>query len=419
MRRNSFVAPLLLIGIGLLFLAHNIYPNLAFTEYIGKFWPWVLIAWGALRLVEIFSWNAQGRALPRSGISGGEWVVAIFVCLLGVGMHSSSGGGFPGQIQIDGANFLGDPFDFPVNAEKAAGKSPHIVLESFRGDVKVTGVNRTADSVKVSGTKSVRSLDQKEAQRLSDGATVQITGDANEMVIRPEQVQRVSYHLEISVPTGARVELRGQSGDMTVEDVAGATLVSDRSDVRLKNVAGPAQINVKRGDVHIDAARVGGQIEVSSGDVVASDVTGPLKIGARSGDVKVSGVSGEVHVDINRGDVEVSTAALGPIHLNTRSGDLHLSLPANAQFTLDASTTNGDVASDFAEVRNEAHGRNGSLHGSIGHGPNIDLHTQRGDVAVRKATSLLSKGPPEKTDKAEKIEKAIEKSIEKVEKLDQ
>ena len=151
---------------------------------------------------------------------------------------------------------------------------------------------------------------------------------------------------------------------------------------------------------------MGGQIEVSSGDVMASDVTGPLKIAVRSGDVKVSGASGEVHVEVNRGDVEVSAnAQLGPIHVNTRSGDLHLSLPADAQFGLDASTSNGDVTSDFSAIRSETHGRNGSLHGTIGHGPNVDLHTQRGDVAVRKATSILTKGPTEKIDKVQKVEK--------------
>ena len=83
MRRGSFVAPLLLIGIGALFLARNVYPDLPLLDYLARYWPFLLILWGGLRLVEILAWAATDRPVPARGISGGEWVLAIFLCFLG------------------------------------------------------------------------------------------------------------------------------------------------------------------------------------------------------------------------------------------------------------------------------------------------------------------------------------------------
>ena len=50
MRRGSLFAPLLLIGLGALFLVRNVYPDLQILPYLAKYWPFLLILWGVLRL---------------------------------------------------------------------------------------------------------------------------------------------------------------------------------------------------------------------------------------------------------------------------------------------------------------------------------------------------------------------------------
>ena len=396
MRRNSVVAPLLLIGIGLLFLAHNVYPNLALATYVGRYWPWILIAWGGLRSVEILWWRSQGRALPSYGLSGGEWAIAVFVCLLGAGLHTADGfaANWPNRFRINGVDMLGEPYDFPVALERPCGKAPHILLDKFRGDIKLTGVDAGAagDRVKLSGTKSIRSMDPKEAQRFSENATIEVTGDANDLVLRADS-SRATYKLEINVPRGSRVEIHGEGGELNVEDLAGVVLISARGDVRAKNISGPTQITIRRGDVHLEAARVAGQIEVSSGDIEATQVTGPLRISARSGDVKVGPVSGTVDIDVQRGDVEVRAGVpLGAIDVKARTGDITLALPADAPFNMDGSTNNGAISSEFSQLKSESRGRTGNIRGSVGSGstgPSLQLHTQRGDVAIRKATAVV------------------------------
>ena len=60
MKRGSLIGPMLLILIGVLFLINNIRPELPILQVIGNYWPFVLIAWGALRLLEITYWQLSG-----------------------------------------------------------------------------------------------------------------------------------------------------------------------------------------------------------------------------------------------------------------------------------------------------------------------------------------------------------------------
>src|SRR5271163_2437859 len=91
MRRSSIVAPLLLIAIGALFLARNMYPDLPLLDYLAKYWPFLLIVWGVLRLAEVLFWAATEKALPARGVSGGEWILVFFLCMFGASLHTVRG----------------------------------------------------------------------------------------------------------------------------------------------------------------------------------------------------------------------------------------------------------------------------------------------------------------------------------------
>ena len=88
MTRSSIVGPIILILIGGLFLANNLRPDIPMLEFLGRFWPFMLIAWGAVRLIEILIWTVRGKPLPVNGISGGEWFLVIFLSLIGTGLYA-------------------------------------------------------------------------------------------------------------------------------------------------------------------------------------------------------------------------------------------------------------------------------------------------------------------------------------------
>lgn len=451
MRRASIVAPLLLIIIGLLFLARNLYPELQLIDYLAKYWPFLLIVWGVLRLAEILFWTATSRDLPPRGISGGEWILIFFLCLFGASLHTVRGFStwWPRNgIAMGGIDMFGESFDYPLAAEKQASKSPRVVIESFRGNVRITGVD--GDSVKVSGRKTIRSLDQNGADRANQNSPLEISGDANHIVIHTNQEHvsgnlRVSAEMEISVPKGATIEAHGRTGDFDLTDIGGSVeITSDNAGVRLQNIGGEAHVDLRRSDIiravnvkgavdlkgrgsdvelqnihgqvtitgaytgvvqfrnlskplrykapqtDLNIEKLPGQARMALGDFTASNLVGPVRLSTRSRDVQISDFTNSMEISMDRGDIDLRPGALplARIDVRTRSGDVELSLPPAAKFDLTASSARGDVTNDFGfPLKLDNDGRGATLRGSVSGGPTVSVHTERGHVVVRKASA--------------------------------
>jgi DUF4097 and DUF4098 domain-containing protein YvlB len=452
MRRTSVVAPLLLIGLGALFLARNLYPDLPLVDSLARYWPFILIAWGALRLLEILYWAATAKPLPPQGVSGGEWVLIVLLSLAGTSLHAvhgfSASNWWASNAPFAGVEMFGESFDYSVMADKTLSKTPHIVLDNFRGDARIVGMD--TDAIKITGHKSIRSLNQTTADRADRETPVEILGDANRAVIdlhqqRPPGPQRVSATLEITVPKGASIEVHGRRGDLDISDITGAvTIASDNAGVRLRNIGGEARLDLRRSDVvhmsdmkgaveikgrgsdielediagpvtvegaydgdialrrlakplhftgpktELSIERTPGELHLALGDVNATNIVGPVRVSSRSRDVRIHDFSGNLDVDLERGDLELTTGQLplGHIHAHSRSGDIHLALPTGAQFTLNATTKHGEITNQVdGPLKLERNGNHTTLRGAVGNGPALELDTERGQITLRKATA--------------------------------
>ena len=71
MRRRSVTGPLLLLLIGGLFLWRNLHPETPIFDLASQYWPFLLIAWGVLRLIEV----VVSPARRGPAFSGGEVVL--------------------------------------------------------------------------------------------------------------------------------------------------------------------------------------------------------------------------------------------------------------------------------------------------------------------------------------------------------
>ncbi len=253
MRRGSLFAPLLLIGLGALFLARNIYPDLRLLDYLAKFWPLLLVLWGSLRIVEILFWAGTRQPLPARGVSGGEWTLVIILCFFGATLHAVRGfsGWFPGTFELGGLDIFGESYDYPVSAEKSSTATPRVVIESFRGNARIVGSG--TGSVKVTGHKTIRSIDQEGADRADREAPVEMVGDAENIIIRTNQnrssgMRRVTEDMEIIVPKGASIEAHGRSGDFDIHEVDGSVeITAQDAGVRLENLSGPVRLDLTPG----------------------------------------------------------------------------------------------------------------------------------------------------------------------------
>ena len=150
MRRRSLAGPLVLILIGGLFLWNNLRPDIPLWELLSQYWPFFLIAWGVLQLIEIGAAAAGNRPMPR-GISGGGIVLVIFICLIGSGMFVVQRHGWhitPGRLEM-----FGEQYDYPVDQQTPAGGARRIVFQNMRGNLSITGGD--VQDIRISGRKTI------------------------------------------------------------------------------------------------------------------------------------------------------------------------------------------------------------------------------------------------------------------------
>jgi DUF4097 and DUF4098 domain-containing protein YvlB len=411
MRRASLVAPLLLIGVGLLFLARNVFPELPLLDYLAKYWPLLLVVWGGLRVIEILFWAAGGRPLPRFGISSGEWVLVVFLCFLGISLHAVRGfsNWLPGsRIELGGLEIFGESYDFPLSSERPVGETPRIVIESFRGNARIIGAD--VRTVKVTGHSTIRSLDQASADRANQQAPLELDGDPNEIHIRTMQNRvsgnnrRISADLDIVVPKGATIEAHGRSGDFDISNIMGSIEVnSDNASVRVEEIGGNVLMETRGSDIlravkvkgsvelkgrgsDIDLQDIGGTVTINGsytgnsqlhnlgkttrivtpytefsaekvadmrvtlGNLNASDLTGPVRMtSSRSWDVSLSNFTNSVDINLNGGDVDLRPGLLplAKMDVRSRAGHIELALPQTAKFDLTATSARGSVDNEF------------------------------------------------------------------------
>jgi hypothetical protein len=452
MRRGSVIGPLILIGFGILFLFRNLWPEIPLVDFISRFWPFLLIGWGAIRLIEVLVWSATGRALPRNGVSGGEWMLIFLICVIGATMYTAHNysSWFPtGHALRRIAINMGESYDYTLApVEKPCAKSCRIVIESFRGNAKISG-SADAATVKASGQETVRSFQQTDADNANKQTPLELIQQGDQIIIRTNQDKvsdrvQPTADLDISVPLGSSIEAHGRYGDFDIQSVNGnVDINSDNAGVRLENLGGNVHIDTRasdtiravdikgslelkgRGDdvelqniaglVTVNGVYVGeiqlrnlaqplrwedpqnsisfeklpGQVRLTRGELSGNNIIGPVRFKARSSDVQLSNFTQSLDLTLNRGDIDLKPGKDPPrMEVHTRSGDITLALVPGSKFDLRAITDRGDAENEYGEpLRQEESGRGNIIQGSAGAGPQMRLETGRGSVTVRKASA--------------------------------
>jgi len=197
---------------------------------------------------------------------------------------------------------------------------------------------------------------------------------------------------EISVPIGARVVAKSQSGDVSIRGTHGEVQVTAQSgDVRIDDVNGRLDVQSFSGEVV--AGNITGDVDIrtQSGDLTLTDVRGNIEISNTSGDILMRGVTAKsVRAKTTSGDVtyDGTIDPNGRYELTSHSGDVRLRVPRDASAQLTVSTWNGEINSDFPMTLKPGDHAIGSSNSkrftfAIGGGAaRISAETFSGDVTV-------------------------------------
>jgi DUF4097 and DUF4098 domain-containing protein YvlB len=448
---GSIGGPLILIVIGAIFLAHTISPEVPIGSYLAQYWPWLLVIWGGVQILEILVRASSGAWIPDNGISAGGWFLVILICFFGLASYEFRGAGdwwrraaFERGVQV-----FGTVHDYQVASEtQEAGPAPTIVLDRFRGNARIIGAD--GNNVVVGGHKTIRSLDIGVADRTNRNTPLTVVRDGDKMVIRCNQDRAdsqtlVTTDLELTVPRGASVQVTGRSGNLDVSSIGGNVDISNGfggvkvsnvdgsvnvdtrqadliqcsaikgpiqlrghgTDVELENISGQVTISgdyggtialravlkpirVESMETEVNAQQLPGELKIAPGSVTGQNLIGPVAVTTRATDVDLNGFTDSLNLNVEKGDIELRplNVPVSKMLVRTRAGNIDLALPESANFQLLANTRRGEIQNDFGgDLTEITEGHGALLKGAVGVGPDLNLETTRGTITVRKAGS--------------------------------
>jgi hypothetical protein len=269
--------------------------------------------------------------------------------------------------------------DHPVETDMdiSLPRKAQVSIISRRGDVTLSGRDGTVDI----------------AAQHSDTSVDDVSGNV--------KVNQEKGSVKVEQITGD-VHVQGRVNEVSVADVKGSVQLDGEFQESIKLARITKTVTFKSSRTDMEFSRIEGTLDLDSDELRAEQITGPLHLTTRSKNIRLEQVSGDVRLQNDNGAVEVGMRTLGNVQIDNRNGDIQLSLPDKAGFRLDARTRDGEIQSDFSEVKvnNDEHEAKAS--GSVGSASShIVLNNEHDSIEIRKASATPPKPPePPKPGKA-------------------
>lgn len=456
--RRSLAGPFVLIVLGIVFLlgTMGVLQWYRLGTLWAHYWPVLIILWGVIKLLEYH--QAQRDGTRPSGIGAGQVFLLIVVIFFGLAATQATRfnwGEIRDQINIDDGDFplFGHTYSYDdqLQQEFPAGANLHVVND--RGAVNVTVSNENQIRVVVHKRISADKQEDADKWNLSTKPQITVSGQAVSLNANTQSAgdHWVTADMDVSIPRKASVvistrrgdvsvlgrdgdaNISSKHGDVSLADINGkVSLDLDHSSARVSQIAGDVSVEGHANDVSLqdikgavrlngefmesvklakiaktvsfkssrtdlEFSKLDGDLDLDSGDLRASNLMGPLRLTTRSKDVRLDGVSGDVRLEDNNGAVELRMTKLGSVQVENRRGDIQIYVPDKAGFQLDARAHNGEIQSDFSELKVDDANDQATATGAVGGGgPRLVVTNEHGTIEIRKGSSaaLIAPMPP-------------------------
>jgi DUF4097 and DUF4098 domain-containing protein YvlB len=458
--QRSIAGPVVLILMGVLFLlgTMGILEIHSLGRLFARFWPALLILWGVLKLVEYEQAKRLGQPARGIGVGGvflmlfliGAGLIATQVARLNwksIGEHIQIGDNEDLDEIFGGSTFN---YSDELSQDIPAGSTLHV--NDDRGTITINVAD--GKTMKVSVRKKVRAEKEQDANNYNGKTKPQIVAGDKVVTLNANTQgagdKGVTTDLDIYVPVNtalvitsgrgdvtiagmsSNVEVNHHRGEVNINDHTGnVSLNLDGSSARLAHLKGNLSIQGKAnevavedvdGEAHLNGefqesvrlvrisktvsfhssrtdmefARLDGRLDLDSGDLRADSLLGPMRLTTRSKDVALEGLSGDLRLEDSNGTVEVGLHKPGNIQIDNRKGDVRVSIPPNTAIKVEARTREGEISSDFDEIKVENRDKQSSASGAIGaNGPRLAMNCEKGSIEIRKGSvAVVPPAPP-------------------------
>jgi len=190
------------------------------------------------------------------------------------------------------------------------------------------------------------------------------------------------------------VTIQGKANEVAVEDVDGAVHLNGEFQESVRLVRVSKTVSFRSSRTEMEFSRLDGRLDLDSGDLRADSLAGPMRLTTRSKDIALEGLSGDLRLEDSNGTVEVGLHKPGNIQIDNRKGDVQVSIPPDTAIKVEARTREGEIQSDFDEIKVDNRNRESSASGSIGtNGPRLVMNCDKGTIEIRKGTVAVAAPP--------------------------
>ncbi len=452
-RVPSVVGPIILISVGVVaFLVTTGHIAAGqFWSWYGHWWPLLLIAAGLALLGE---WALDARR--ETPVRRGGSFVGLLILLAILGLSAAGWdhwwGPFRAQFGDQGDDFF-NSFGRPEHdidqqiLNATIGANGSIEIQNPRGDISISAGD--GPSVEVRAREVAYADSDAGAKKIFDSEAAHLTVSGNSVLVKSESNDSGRLNLTVTVPKSARVTIDAGRGDITAAGLgSGLSLIASHGDVHLNSIAGSVQVHFPSGhhdfsahqvdgdlttdgdindltlseikgkitqngeilgDVHIEntagpihlhtsvtdlqVAELPGDLTLNSDDLRVTEAKGQVRVTTHSKDVDLSQVYGDTYVEDRDGRISIEPAGNYAVEAKNSKGDVELTLPPTASASLNVSTRNGEIVSDYPMPSTE--GENKSAAFLIGSGSaRIALSTDNGDLRIKKGSAFPAVPPP-------------------------
>jgi hypothetical protein len=454
---RSFAGPfvLILFGVVCLLATMHVISLGTLRHLFASYWPLLLIIWGVIKLIEYQQAQREGRRPP--GIGAGGILLIIVIVLFGLtstAIERFNWGELRSNMGIedeDLKDLFGETYNYDDHITQAFPAGASLKVIDAHGAVSVHASDD--NNVTVIVRKRVGAENQSDADSYNRQTKPTITAigglvtldaktegagehkvesDLDISVPRKVPVSVIARHGEVTlVGRDGNVDVTAQHGDATIEDVNGSVKVSQEkgsakieqikgdihvegrlNELSVADVKGSAQLDgefqesvrlarisktvtFKSSRTDMEFSRIDGSLDLDSDDLHGEEIAGPLRLMTRSKNIRLDRVSGDVRLQNDNGTVEVVMRSLGNIQIDNRNGDIQLSLPDKAGFRLDARVHDGEIRSDFPEVKITSSGNEMRASGSVGNATaHVVLNDEHDAIEIRRASASAIPAPP-------------------------
>jgi hypothetical protein len=252
--------------------------------------------------------------------------------------------------------------------------TPHVVVDTFNGEVAVTIGPSGQARAKV--TKWGTGANQEAAEDSLVGIDVTMTqeGDKIRIVAKAPQPLLLGSRgadVTLEVPAGAVLDLRTSNGKIAA---TGKT--------------GDVTANSSNGPIDVTGSQAKLQLSTSNGKISVAGGAGKMELKTSNGGIDIKSEQAVVTADSSNGAITFTgSLADGEHSFRTHNGKIALTLPADARFRLEAETRNGQIKSEFTVDKTEKTRKN-RLYGKVGAKPaaTIKVQTSNGGIEIHRAT---------------------------------